>query len=237
MASDSPSDGASTLRSVTETELGDDVVATDGRTIGRRAQMTRRKLLDATAKLLAERGALELKVIDIAREAGSSAATFYQYFEDVEVALLALADDAGADLGSLERLVVGEWTRKSGYYETRTFVDAFIEYWDEHKAILRVRNLRSEEGDQRFRALRLSANEPIMRVFIEKVTTAKEAGRLSDEMNTYTTAGAMVAVLERLAAFHVEFERRGVSRTAMVTTIARLLYQTLTGYKPPASTQ
>jgi AcrR family transcriptional regulator len=223
--------------SVTDTELGDDFVATDGRTIGRRAQMTRRKLLDSTAKLLDERGALELKVIDIAREAGSSAATFYQYFEDVEVALLALAEEAGSDLGALEQLVAPEWGRKAGFEATRTFVAAFINYWDEHKAILRVRNLRSEEGDQRFRALRLSANDGIMGLFIEKVTAAKESGRLSDEMNTFTTAGAMMAVLERLAAFHVEFERRGVSRTAMVTTIARLLYQTLTGFKPPASTQ
>ena len=221
---------------VTETELGDEVIATDGRTIGRRAQMTRLKLLESTAKLLAERGALELKVIDIAREAGSSAATFYQYFEDVEVALLALAEEAGSDLGSLEALVAGEWGRKAGYDATRTFVAAFIDYWDEHKAILRVRNLRSEEGDQRFRALRLSANDGIMRLFIEKVNAAKAAGRISEEMNTYTTAGAMMAVLERLAAFHVEFERRGVSRAAMVTTIARLLYQSLTGFKPPAST-
>lgn len=220
---------------MTEADLSDDVIATDGRTIGRRAQITRRKLLDSTAKLLAERGALEVKVIDIAREAGSSAATFYQYFEDVEVALLALAEEAGSDLGSLKSLVAAEWGRKAGYEAARTFVAAFIDYWDEHKSILRVRNLRSEEGDQRFRALRLSANDGIMGLFIEKVTAAKAAGRISDEMNTYATAGAMMAVLERLAAFHVEFERRGVSRTAMITTIARLLYQTLTGFKPPSS--
>jgi AcrR family transcriptional regulator len=208
-----------------------EVVATDGRTIGRRAQLTRRKLLDATAKLLAERGALELKVIEIAREAGSSAATFYQYFADVEDALLALAEEASADLAALEPYVAADWSRRRGLDAARTYVAAFIEYWDDHKAILRVRNLRSEEGDQRFRHLRLSANDATMQHFTDKVTAAKAAGRLSPEMDVYTTAGAMMAVLERLAAFHVEFERRGVARTAMVDTVARITYQTLTGYK------
>jgi hypothetical protein len=36
------------------------VLATDGRVIGSRASQTRHKLLDATKKLLAEQGVLEL---------------------------------------------------------------------------------------------------------------------------------------------------------------------------------
>ena len=34
-----------------------------------------------------------MKVIDIAREAGTSPATFYQYFADVEAAILVLAEE------------------------------------------------------------------------------------------------------------------------------------------------
>ncbi|MSZ89065.1 MAG: TetR family transcriptional regulator, partial [Actinobacteria bacterium] len=71
----------------------DDVTATDGRVIGRRAIQTRRRILDTTAALLKEHGALDLKVTDVAREVGASPATFYQYFADVEDAILALATD------------------------------------------------------------------------------------------------------------------------------------------------
>jgi AcrR family transcriptional regulator len=206
------------------------VTATDGRVIGQRAHETRRKLLDATAASLGTEGSLDLKVIDIARSIGSSPATFYQYFEDVDAALLALADDAGNDLAELEPLVLADWDRKNGLAIVRQFVAGFIDYWDEHQAILRLRNLRSEENDPRFRKRRLAANAYTMDRFVEKVDQAKTAGRLAEEMNSLATAGAVMAVLERLATFHVEFERRGVERPEMNETIARLVYQTLTGY-------
>ena len=85
--------------SVTEPAL-----ASDGRVIGARAHQTRRRLLDATAKLLEERGALGLRVVDITREVGTSPATFYQYFPDVEEAILVLADEATDDIEALQPL-------------------------------------------------------------------------------------------------------------------------------------
>jgi hypothetical protein len=39
----------------------------------------------------------------------------------------------------------------------------------------------------------------------------------------------MVAVMERLISFHREFERRGVERDAMVETVARIVFATVTG--------
>jgi AcrR family transcriptional regulator len=209
-----------------------DVIATDGRTIGRRAHLTRRRFLDATLELLENKGALDLKVIDIAREAGSSAATFYQYFEHVDSALLALAADAGNELGEVNALVATDWVSPTGFDDARRFVAAFIEYWDEHKAILRVRNLRSEEGDERFRTLRLEANSAIMGEFIAKIHAAQQQGTVSKRLNSYAAAGAMMSVLERMAAFHVEFERRGVSRRALVETVSRICLQTLCGHDP-----
>ena len=55
------------------------------------------RLLDATAKLLDKNGVLELKIVDITREVGTSPATFYQYFVDVEAAILALVEQATLD--------------------------------------------------------------------------------------------------------------------------------------------
>ena len=61
-------------------------VALDGRPLGKRGAQTRRRLLDATATLLETHGIRDLRVVDIARAVGTSPATFYQYFRDVEEA-------------------------------------------------------------------------------------------------------------------------------------------------------
>src|SRR5918993_854314 len=62
--------------------------ASDGRVPGRRGRATRRRLLDQTAAMLRERSYRDVTVIEIARAAGTSPATFYQYFADVEAAVL-----------------------------------------------------------------------------------------------------------------------------------------------------
>jgi AcrR family transcriptional regulator len=69
-----------------------------GRELGPRALRTRQKLLEATAKLLAQRSVRDVSVVDIARAAGTSPATFYQYFAGVIEATLWLAERA-ADEG------------------------------------------------------------------------------------------------------------------------------------------
>ena len=127
------------------------VLATDGRVIGSRASQTRNKLLDATRKLLAEQGVLDLKVVDITREVRTSPATFYQYFGDVSDAILALADDAAEDMAPIVALLAAPWTDEEAQDRAREFTSAFIDYWIAHQAVLRARNLQAEEGDQRFR--------------------------------------------------------------------------------------
>ena len=77
---------------VTDAASGDDELrAADGRVPGRRGRATRQRLLDCTGEMLTTTSYRDVKVIDIAREAGTSPATFYQYFADVEAAILVLA--------------------------------------------------------------------------------------------------------------------------------------------------
>ena len=105
--------------------MSEPALASDGRVIGERAQRTRRRLLDATAALLDERGALGLRVVDITRSVGTSPATFYQYFSDVEEAILVLADGTvfrGTSIGA-DGFAAGEVvfnTAISGYQEILT---------------------------------------------------------------------------------------------------------------------
>src|SRR5438309_5475305 len=114
--------------------------AIDGRALGRRGAQTRRRLLDATAEMLESNGIRDLRVVDIARHVGTSPATFYQYFRDVEDAVLALAERLEDELHPLTDLLDTPWTGRTGLESARSLVDGFITYWDKHRAVLRVRN-------------------------------------------------------------------------------------------------
>lgn len=206
-----------------------EILAPDGRRLGRRAQETRRRLLDATARLLESHGVLDLKVVDIAREVGTSPATFYQYFRDVEEAVLALAEDVGEEVLPLAELVDQPWRGAGGLDVARALVSGFIAHWDNHRAILRTRNLAAQEGDARFRALRIRTLSVITDRLSDKIAEQQDAGRVAAEITPYAAAAAVVAMMERMAAYHFDIEHRGVSRDEMVETISRIVHQTVTG--------
>ena len=210
--------------------MTDQALAADGRVIGARAHRTRRRLLDATARLLGERGALGLRVVDITREVGTSPATFYQYFPDVEEAILVLAGEATDDVDALRPFLERSWNDPDGVAHAREFVGAFMEYWDVHRVILRVRDLRAEEGDQRFWAVRQRGYSALVPELTAKVEEAQVAGRVSNELNSYAAASAVMAMMERLVTYQGQFRRRGVSREAMAATLAAILHETVTGH-------
>jgi AcrR family transcriptional regulator len=207
------------------------VVAMDGRQLGRRAQQTRRRLLDATQELLESRSIRDVRVVDIARAVGASPATFYQYFADVESAVLVLAEDVADELDPIAHLLDEPWRGNSGLDIARQLVDSFVAYWDRYRAVLRVRNLASEEGDARFREVRVRTLSRITDRLRTQIVDAQQAGRVSPEVQPYAAAAGLVAMLERMAAYHVTIEDRGLTRDEMVETLARVIHGTVTGRK------
>ncbi len=210
--------------------LDDDVMATDGRVIGRRAIQTRRRLLDVTAALLAERGALDLKVIDVARVAGASPATFYQYFADVEDAIAALAAELAVSVTPISSMLDVDWSGVDGLDRAREFVAAYTRFWDENGSVLRIMMLRADDREERFRQVRRAYSEPFMIAMVAKVRSAQDAGQLSVALDAEATAGAVLAALDRLPNYRQNFEKRGTSRDAMIETVARLAHTALTGH-------
>jgi AcrR family transcriptional regulator len=179
-------------------------VALDGRPLGKRGAATRRRLLEATHTLLATHGVRDLRVVDIAREVGTSPATFYQYFRDVEEAVLALAEEVGEDLAPVGDLIAEPWTGDRGLEPAREVVD-------------------------RFRSVRIQALGPITERLAAKIADAQHGGRVDAAITPYAAAAALVAMLERMAAFHVDLEAYGVARADMVETLARVIHRTVTG--------
>jgi len=200
-----------------------------GRELGPRARATRRKLLASTAQLLAQQSLRELRVVDIARSVGTSPATFYQYFRDVEDAVLFLAKQASSEMPSILTLIEGDWGGVDGLAMARATVDAFIRHWDMHQAVLRVRNLASDEGDRRFMAVRREAMSPLLEALARNIEGFQKRGALHADLNPRAAAAALASILERLAAYHNELELIGVTREELVETSARILHRTVTG--------
>lgn len=184
--------------------------------------------MDATRALLKERGLRELRVADIARTVGTSPATFYQYFSDVEDVVLHLSAEANEDLPALLELFDGSWRGKEGQRRARDVVVFFMSYWDAHGPILRIRNLAADEGDARFMDLRRAAMEPILAAMVSLMERCGVSKKDSFIVPA-SAALAMSAVLDRLAAYHKVVESQGISQEELVSTSAQILFRTLTG--------
>lgn len=205
------------------------MLATDGRIIGERAIATRQRLLDATLTLLRRDGVLDVKVVDITREAGAAPATFYQYFADLDAAILALAEAAIDDEAPLVDLLQPAWSTPADVDRASAFVDAYAKYWSDHYAVLVVRNLKADEGDIDFRSVRSRANLLLLRRMAEMVKLGQAEGRVPTTLDPFAAAAAMMAMLERLLAYQNELSRRGSSKSAQRETLTTILFRTLSG--------
>src|SRR5205085_2543093 len=110
--------------------------AVDGRVPGRRGRATRDRLLKCTAELLERTSYRDITVIDIASCAGTSPATFYQYFQDVNAAIAVLAGELAEQGAALTDLIENaSWTGRAANESAMTLVDAFLSIWEEHRAV------------------------------------------------------------------------------------------------------
>jgi AcrR family transcriptional regulator len=204
-----------------------------GRALGPRALHTRQRLLDATRELLGERSVRDLSVVEIARKASTSPATFYQYFKDVSDAALRLAEQAADEVPAVLELIDGSWRGQKGLETARAIAAAFVDHWDAHRPVLLLRNLAADEGDRRFQRVRRRALAPVVEHLAAQIRDAQAQARVPAEIHPAAAAAALAAILERLAAHHKEIEFFGATRADLVETCARILYQTVTGRIAP----
>ena len=202
----------------------EDGTAQGGRPLGPRALRTRAKLLEITRALLAELPVRDVSVVEIARRAGTSPATFYQYFADVEEAVLELASNAAEEVPAVLESLRANWRGPAGLAPARVLVDAFVRHWDQHHAALLFRNVAAEQGDRRFRRVRNRALRPVLDELARKIAASHPKGG-ADGIHPVAAAAALASILERLAAYHEELESLGVSRADLVETCARILHQ------------
>lgn len=210
--------------------------AADGRRPGRRGLATRQKLLDRTADMLGAGSYRELKVVDIARAAGTSPATFYQYFADVESAVVVLAEEVAAGGKRFaDHVRTSPWRGRRGYAATEVLVDEIIEFWEEHRSVLRVVDLATDEGDVRFADVRTRLLDDLNHAVAQAILEMRANGRLPDAVEPHATAGVLVSMLVHVAAHRHGSELRGVRTADLRTAMARIVHWSISGQKPPGT--
>ncbi|MGV9754249.1 TetR family transcriptional regulator [Streptomyces tricolor] len=205
----------------------------DGRVAGRRGQATRQKLLDCLSEMLSSSPYRDVKVIDVARKAGTSPATFYQYFPDVEGAVLEIAEQMAAEGAGLTELLEGHsWAGKSGWATAQELVDGFLEFWRKNDAILRVVDLGAAEGDKRFYKIRMKILNSVNNSLADSIAELQSKGRVDKDVNPAAVAGSLVAMLAAVAAHQKGFSSWGVKQAELKPNLALLVHLGVTGRKP-----
>ncbi|QXE36350.1 TetR/AcrR family transcriptional regulator [Streptomyces sp. GMY02] len=205
----------------------------DGRVAGRRGQATRQKLLDCLGEMLSSSPYRDVKVIDVARRAGTSPATFYQYFPDVEGAVLEIAEEMAKEGAGLTALVSGRsWAGKAGWQTSEELVEGFLDFWRKHDAILRVVDLGAAEGDKRFNRIRLRILNSVTNSLTESVKELQAKGRVDKDVNPAALAGSLVVMLSSVASHQKNFQSWGVKQAELKPNLALLVHLGITGRKP-----
>ncbi|MQY12970.1 hypothetical protein SRB5_31100 [Streptomyces sp. RB5] len=206
----------------------------DGRVAGRRGQATRTKLLECLGEMLDSSPYRDVTVIDVARRAGTSPATFYQYFPDVEGAVLELAEAMAREGAGLTDLVAGRsWVGKSGARTAEELVEGFLSFWRRNEAILRVVDLGAAEGDKRFTRIRLRIISAVSGSLADSIKDLQAKGKVDASVSPPAVAASLVAMLAAVAAHQKGFQTWGVRQAELKPNLALLVHLGMTGRKPP----
>jgi AcrR family transcriptional regulator len=209
-------------------QFAEPLSTTDGRVPGERGRQTRQRLLDATIELLTTTSWRSVKVTDIARRARTSPATFYQYFGNVEEAIRILAEGMVDQAAQLSELVLGDWSEQASWETALTVTEGFLAYWEDNRAVFRVVDLATEEGDAQLRGIRVRALNAVTIALAQVIAQASPAG--SEPM---AVAGSLVAMFASVSAHRYGFEFWGIRTRHLIDTQARMLHWAVTGRPGP----
>jgi AcrR family transcriptional regulator len=200
----------------------------NGQALGPKGRVTRERLMRAASKLLATHTVSELQVADIAAGAGTSTAAFYRYFTDASAAALAVVATCTQSTDALLHLAAEDWPSGDAFERAGVFVRMYIETWERHAAVLRMRNLAAEAGDARFSAARERGVRPLQDALAARVKRAQADGRMTSELNPAATAGVLIALLERMAAVsRTPSEQPEITHDTLVAATAFILARVL----------
>lgn len=210
-----------------------------GQVLGRKGMETRKRLMTATRRLLFTHPLVDITAVAIAKAAGTSSASFYMYFDDVQDVLYALGLTAGEDMVNVSSLLEHPWDSQRFEEEALLLIEGFNGVWSRHREVLRYRNLEADRGDPRFEELRMNTYIPFIERFAKLILAVNPAVGGRKKGDAYAEATVLHAAMERLAATDPLVMERGLGAKRVNAAIARVIVQTLRGnaVEPAAAEQ
>lgn len=161
--------------------------AADGQPLGERGIRTRQRILEAVGRAVQEHGLRGVRLADIARQVGFKPPAFYQYFADIDEAILALCADAGE--------LIPHFDTDTG----RPFVEEFFAYWDDHRSLLTARHSAVMAGDARFQEAANESFRPVAEALQERIREGQAAGRIDAGLHPVALGAVLNLMLDTAA--------------------------------------
>jgi AcrR family transcriptional regulator len=205
-----------------------DAVNKLGHRIGARGGRTRSAILEALRGLLATRHLGEIRIADVAQSAGTSAPTFYTYFDTLDEALLALCDEVASDWQGLAHHVEADWSAGQGLTHARALITHMLDLWSRHGAIIRVEQMMADRGDPAFVEARVKRLRRLHLALERRIAQAASSGLHPDGYDP-RLASYEVANIAESAAASFNLLKRADSDRAIIETTALILVRLITG--------
>jgi AcrR family transcriptional regulator len=161
--------------------------------LGAKAARTRQNLMDSAREVFTEQGFLATSTVDIAERAGTSLATFYQYFPDLGGIVVALAHE---QVKAMLAQHVDDWDANSGRLGLRRMVSAFVHGYVGNIDFYRVWE-QVTAVDPRIAELRRAFWSVYKHRIDDSLASGVEAGVVRADLSTAEMARALTYLLER----------------------------------------
>ena len=121
------------------------------------------------------------------------------------------------------------WAGRGANESALALVDAFLSIWEEHRAVLRVVDLATLEGDLRFQNVRTRLLNQVTTALTDVVAKAKKEGHHPRDLDPTAQAASIVSMLAHVASHRYGFEFWGIRINDMRRSLARIVATSLTG--------
>lgn len=195
--------------------------------LGRKGQATKRNLMDAASRLLETISPISLTAASISKEAGTSPATFYVYFDNVEDILWALCSEISnetSDLFTHDRFLRDDDRLEQ---DALDFVHGYCDIWSKDGMLLLYRNMESDRGNRRFYQLVLKIALPILQGLTDRIVEAAPPGKPVSRSDANAEAVVFIGAIDRIAAALHLWPDDSLSADTLLRAEARVLMRML----------
>jgi len=140
----------------------------------------------------------------------------------VETAVLALTDEIAEDGHRRLRALVTDpaWETPNA---AEALAEGFLDFFAENRSLLRVIDLATLEGDERFRALRTRLLNGVYLALQDLVHESQAQGRVAIASQPAAVAGVLTTMLAHVSSHQSGLASWGVETSDLATTMATVL--------------